>query len=157
MPARRRRIWKSLQNRVRAEAERLRDQEAAVNRARAEHRLAVTEFRQQLLEWQGRVADMRRVLADDGTRLERKEAEVTAAAKQVDETAQQLARQAADLQAQERQVVERRSEMERHLHDMREWYRSKLRELAESGRGVVRSWGSEVVKFQSPPDRGGWA
>jgi chromosome segregation ATPase len=145
----------SLQNRVRAEAERLRDQEAAVNRARAEHRLAVTEFRQQLLEWQGRVADMRRVLADDGTRLERKEAEVTAAAKQVDETAQQLARQAADLQAQERQVVERRSEMERHLHDMREWYRNKLRELAESRNGVVRSWEGEVVKFQTPPATAG--
>src|SRR5207237_9150166 len=115
-----------LQARMRAEAERLREQELAVQRAKAEHRLAVTAFRQQLIEWQGRVAEMRRVLADDGTRLERKQAEVTAAAKQVDATAQQLARQAADLQEQERQVVERRSEMERHLSDMRQWYRLKL-------------------------------
>jgi chromosome segregation ATPase len=122
----------TVQSRIRAEAERLREQEAAINRARAEHRLAVTAFRQQLLEWQGRVADMRRVMADDGTRLERKEAAVSAAARQVDETAEQLKRQAADLQAAERQVSERRTEMERHLSDMREWYRRKLRELAES-------------------------
>jgi hypothetical protein len=122
----------AVQARVRAEADRLREQEAAIGKARAEHRLAVTAFRQQLLEWQGRVADMRRVLADDGTRLERKEAEVSAAAKQVDATAQQLARQAADLQEQERQVVVRQAEMERHLSDMREWYRRKLRELADS-------------------------
>jgi hypothetical protein len=36
------------------------------------------------------------------------------------------------LQEQERQVVVRRAEMERHLSDMREWYRRKLRELADS-------------------------
>jgi hypothetical protein len=122
----------AVQARVRAEADRLREQEALISKARSEHRLAVTAFRQQLLEWQGRVADMRRVLADDGTRLERKQAEVSAAAKQVDQTAQQLARQAADLQEQERQVVVSRAEMERHLSDMREWYRLKLRELADS-------------------------
>jgi chromosome segregation ATPase len=131
----------SVQVRVRAEADRLREQEAAINRAKAEHRLAVTAFRQQLLEWQGRVADMRRVLADDGTRLEWKQAEVSAAAKQVDETAMQLARQAADLQEQERLVVARREEMERHLSDMREWYRRKLRELAAAG-GSQRASGT---------------
>ncbi len=122
----------AVQARVRSEAERLREQEATIGKARAEHRLAVSTFRQQLLEWQGRVADMRRVLADDGTRLERKQAEVSAAAKHVDATAQQLARQAADLQEQERQVTVRRAEMEQHLSDMREWYRRKLRELADS-------------------------
>src|SRR5262249_58349901 len=50
----------------------------------------------------------------------------------------------AELQKQERQGVERRGEMGRHLSDMGEWYRRKLRELAESsGGGAVRSWGGE--------------
>jgi chromosome segregation ATPase len=120
---------------VQAEAERLRQQELAVQRDRADHRLAVAAFRQQLIDWQARVAEMRQVLTQDGTRLERKEAEVAAAARQVDETSHQLARQAAELHAQEQQVVERRGEMERHLSDMREWYRRKLRELAESRAG----------------------
>jgi chromosome segregation ATPase len=135
----------SLQARVRAEAERLREQERTVQRARAEHRLAVTAFRQQLIEWQGNVAEMRRVLADDGTRLERKQAEVAAAAKQVDETSQHLARQAANLHEQERQVGERRSEVERHLGDMREWYRRKLRELADSRTGERSTADATIV------------
>lgn len=135
-----------LRAQVRAEGDRLRDQAIAIKRARAEHRLAVAAFRQQLLEWQNRTADMRRMLSDDGTRLEWKQAEVAAAAKQVDETAQSLAKQAADLHEQERQVGEKRGEMERHLSDMREWYRRKLRELAQgngSGHGI------EAVRSQS--------
>jgi chromosome segregation ATPase len=153
----------AVQARVRAEIERLREQEASVHKARAEHRLSVTAFRQQLIEWQGRVAEMRQVLADDGTRLERKQAEVSAAAKQVDETAQQLARQAADLQEQEREVVARRTEMERHLGDMREWYRRKLRELAESRTAArpesaativpMPTSGSQPVHEPANPDR----
>ncbi|MFO0810650.1 MAG: hypothetical protein U0746_18640 [Gemmataceae bacterium] len=120
-----------LRTQVQAESERLRQQDVALQRARTEHRHAVTAFRQQLIDWQGRVVEMRQVIAHDGTRLERQQAEVVAAAKHVDETTQQLAKQAADLQAQERVVVERRSEVERHLGDMREWYRKKMRELAQ--------------------------
>jgi chromosome segregation ATPase len=127
----------SAQTRIRAEADRLQEQEATINKARSEHRIAVSAFRQQLLEWQGRVADMRRVLADDGARRDRKEAEVTAAAEQVDETAQQLARQAADLQAAEHEADNRRTEMEQRLRELRGWYRDKLRDLAE-GSGTVR-------------------
>src|SRR5207248_8158076 len=92
----------------------------------------VTAFRQQLIDWQARVADMRQTLTHDGTRLEWKQAEVEQQARQVGETSQKLARQSAELQQQERQVSERRGEVERHLGDMREWYRKKLRELADS-------------------------
>ncbi len=125
-----------LRTQVQAEGERLRQQEVALQRARTEHRHSVTAFRQQLIDWQGRVVEMRQVIAHDGTRLERKQAEVAAAAKQVDETTQQLAKQAADLQVQEQAVVERRGEVERHLVDMREWYRKKMRELAGAGEAV---------------------
>jgi chromosome segregation ATPase len=140
-----------LRAQVQAESEQLRQQELGLQRARSEHRLAVTAFRQQLIEWQGRVTEMRQVLAQDGTRLERKQAEVAA-------TSQQLARQAAELHVQERQVVERRGEVERHLNDMREWYRRKLRELAESRGGeMVTSWGGEnregaIVPLPTTPD-----
>jgi hypothetical protein len=144
----------SVQARLRAEGERLREQEATINRARSEHRLAVSTFRQQLLEWQGRVADMRRVLVGDGVRPERQDAEVTAASQHVDDTARQLAEQAAELQAAERKAVERRDETERRLHDLRDWYRTKLRELAECG-GTVRLRdhdGDTTIIALRPPD-----
>ncbi|HTK76148.1 MAG TPA: hypothetical protein VL371_12875 [Gemmataceae bacterium] len=122
----------ALRAQVQAESERLSQQELALQRARAEHRLAVTAFRQQLIDWQARVTEMRQTLTHDETRLGWKQAEVEQQARQVGETSEKLARQSADLQAQERQVSERRGEVERHLGDMREWYRKKLRELADS-------------------------
>jgi chromosome segregation ATPase len=115
---------------LRAEADRLRDREQAVERARAEHRLAVTEFRQQLLDWQARVGELKQTLARGESRLEARQAEVAAAAKQTDEAALELARQSEELRRERRRVAERRTEVERHLADMREWYRKKLRELA---------------------------
>ena len=47
---------------------------------------------------------------------------------------------AEQLQEQRRVVAERRQEVDRHLADMREWYRRKLRELAEErgARGAGR-------------------
>ena len=43
---------------LRAEAERLRDREHRLDAARGEHRLAVAEFRQQLLDWQSKVGEL---------------------------------------------------------------------------------------------------
>jgi hypothetical protein len=48
----------------------------------------------------------------------------------MDVQSRRLAQHAEDLNEQERDVADRREEMDRHLVDMREWYRSKLRELA---------------------------
>jgi chromosome segregation ATPase len=115
---------------VRAEAERVRQQEAALHRDRDEHRLAVAAFRQQLIDWQGHVEELKRTLAHGETRLERRRAEMDAQVRAVDATSQRLARQAEELQQQEKLVTERRGEVERHLEDMRQWYRHKLRELA---------------------------
>lgn len=117
---------------VRQEADRLREQEDALNRAKAEHRLAVTAFRQQLIEWQGQVAEMKRTLSQSESRLDARQAAVDEAAKQVSMTTQELAEQAEQLRREREAVVARRTEMERHLADLREWYRKKLRELAQS-------------------------
>jgi chromosome segregation ATPase len=122
----------ALRGQIRTEAEQWRTQDESLARARAEHRLAVSGFRQQLVEWQGRVAAMKQALAQDEARLEKQQAAVTAAQEQAAVTAEQLARRSEDLQAEHRAITERRDEMERHLHELREWYRSKLRELADS-------------------------
>ena len=135
---------------VRAEAERLREQEQAIDRARAEHRLAVTAFRQQLIEWQGRVAEMKRGLARSETRLEARQAAVDEAARQVGATSQQLAEQAEQLRRERDEVVLRRTEVERHLADMREWYRKKLRELA-AGRAPAEP-DMAALKLHEPAD-----
>jgi chromosome segregation ATPase len=119
-----------LRAQLRAEAERVRQQESALHRGRDEHRLAVAEFRRQLIDWHGQVEEFKRALARDENRLERKTAEVDRRVRAVDEAGQRLARQAEELEQQERAVVERRGEVERHLEDMRVWYRRKLRELA---------------------------
>jgi chromosome segregation ATPase len=121
----------SARGRLRADADEL-------ERARSDHRLAVAGFRQQLVEWQARVAELKQTMARSESRLEQRQAEVDAAAKQVDATTQELSRKEAELRHERAVVAEKRSEMERHLTDMREWYRKKLRELA-SGRTVDES------------------
>jgi hypothetical protein len=120
----------ALRTQVQADAERVQQQEVPLRRSQDEHRLAVVAFRQQLLDWQGQVAEIKRLLAQDETRLVRRQARVEEQAREVDATSQRLARQSEDLQEQQRLVAERRMEMDRHLADMREWYRGKLRELA---------------------------
>ncbi len=115
---------------VQAESERVLQQDLGLRVARDEHRLAVAAFRQQLIEWQGRVGEMKQALLQGSTQLERRQAEVQEQAQQIASTSARLAQQAEQLQEKERQVAGRRSEMDRHLNDMREWYRRKLRELS---------------------------
>lgn len=115
----------TVRTQVQAETDRLREQQSSLVKARSDHRLAVTAFRQQLIDWQGRVAEMKQALSQDGTRLERKQLEL-------DDTADKLAKQAAALHVQEQQVAQKREEVEYHLEDMRDWFRRKFRELADS-------------------------
>jgi hypothetical protein len=115
---------------VQTEAEQARRQHEALHKERDEHRLAVAAFRQHLLDWQGQVEEMRQVLLQGETRLERRQAEVAEQVRQVGATSARLAKQAEALQQQQRAVAERRGEVERHLEDMRQWYRRKMRELA---------------------------
>lgn len=125
----------AVRNSLREEGARLRTQEQELDRARAEHRLSITTFRQQLVEWKGKIAEIRHALSNSETRLEAREAAVTAAAKQVDSNSQQLATQSEQLRKERQAVAWKRSSVERHLSDMREWYRVKLRDLAHSDFG----------------------
>src|SRR5262249_44424950 len=129
---------------VTAPADRLRQQELALHRARSEHRLSVTAFRQQLIDWQGRVAEMKQVFTQSESRLELKQQEVEQAAREVDAGAKELAKKAETLQQQQREVADRKTEVEHHLGDMREWYRKKMRELAGGG---SRNYSGEVLEL----------
>ena len=115
----------TVRSQVQDELNRLHEQEQALNRAKSEHRLAVSSFRQQLIEWQSRFSNMKQALHQGETRLDRREKEVQA-------TAEQLAERAEKIQQQEHEVTEKQSEVDRHLGDMQSWFRKKFREIAET-------------------------
>lgn len=117
---------------LRAESDRLAAREQALDRARADHRLAAGEFRQQLLGWQATVADLKRAMGRTASAAEAHHAAADQAARHADQTTAALAEQAAALEQERQAVADRRAEVERHLADMREWYKRKLRELAQS-------------------------
>lgn len=119
-----------LRGRLQGDLDALTNQEQTLRRSQDEHRLALAAFRQQLIDWQGQIAELKRLLARDSTRLERKQAQVDERTKEVEAESQRLAQQAEVLNEQEREVADRREEVDRHLVDMRQWYRHKLRELA---------------------------
>ncbi len=120
---------------LRQESERIRLREEELERTRAEQRVAVTGFRQQLVEWQAKVGELRQGMGQSESRVEQKQAELEALAEQTRAANEEIARQATELRQERKLVAEKRSEMERHLGDMRDWYRRKLRELA-AGRTV---------------------
>jgi uncharacterized protein YqgV (UPF0045/DUF77 family) len=124
----------SLRNDLRAETERVRVRETELEKARGEHRLAVSEFRGQLLDWQTNVANLKTAVSKSETRIEIKQAELLAASKKADDTVLELARRMEQLRIDQDDLSERRVQVERHLSEMREWYRKKLRDLAEEKR-----------------------
>lgn len=130
---------------VSSEGDGLRAREQLLEQARSEHRLAVAQFRQQLVEWHTKVTDLKRAMAKTETRIDARHAEMTAASSHIEATTQELAKQAEELRAERQLVAERRVEVERHLNDMREWYRKKLRELASQNaeRGVRKAESAE--------------
>ncbi len=117
---------------LQAEAERIRQQHELLERAKDEHRVAVSAFRQQIIEWQGTIAEIRRQLTASETRLEAKAVAATEAATAAADATRQLAEETERLRREREELTARRTEMERHLAEMREWYRKKLRELARS-------------------------
>jgi chromosome segregation ATPase len=119
-----------LRGKLQGDLDKLQEQEQTLRRSQDEHRLAMAAFRQQLIDWQGQIAELKRLLARDSTRLERKEAQVDERAKEMEAESERLAQHAEALEEQERDVADRRQEMDRHLVEMREWYRRKLRDLA---------------------------
>ncbi len=138
-----------------AEVERVRQQELDLHVARDEHRLAVAAFRQQIIEWQGRLNDLKQALHLDESRVERRASEVNEQARQIADVSARLAQQAEQLQQQEQIVTERRVEVDRHLGDMREWYRRKMRELAGlDAAEAVALVGEDTSAFVDGGERG---
>ena len=76
----------ALRGQIAGEADQVRQQEQTLVKARHEHRLAVAAFRQQLIEWQGQITQMKRTLAGGETRLQYRQAEVDEKAKKIDLT-----------------------------------------------------------------------
>jgi predicted nucleic acid-binding Zn-ribbon protein len=126
------------------QAERVRRQQHELARAREEHRLAITAFRQQISEWSGQLAALRQHLTTGETRLEFRQARLEQQEKSLQETSTKLASQAETLNDQQRAVSQQRSELDRHLHDMRAWVRQKMRDLSER----------QVVDDNSRPSEG---
>jgi chromosome segregation ATPase len=138
----------AVRGQVQGEAERIQRQEQYIRRQQDEQRLAVAAFRQQLIDWQGQISDMKRLLAHDETRLEQRSAEVNEQARQLGADTARLAQQADELQSKEREIAEKHAEVDRHLIDMREWYRRKLRELA----GIRDAESDSIPPPQTEPD-----
>lgn len=120
----------SLRNDLRVETERLRYRETELDRARGEHRLAVSEFRAQVIDWQTKVNGLKEAMSRSEIRIDQKQADLEAAARKSDDTAIELAHRMDQLRMDQDTLAERRVQVERHLGDMREWYRKKLRDLA---------------------------
>jgi uncharacterized phage infection (PIP) family protein YhgE len=142
-----------LRARVQVDVDQLEQQEQALRQRHDEHRLTMVAFRQQLIDWQAQITDIKRALAQDGTRLERRHAQVEEKAKEINATSERLAQQAEALQEQQREVSGRRQEVDRHLVDMREWYRRKLRDLAGiEGNPLAPREGDDLApQAEAPP------
>lgn len=119
-----------LRSGIQSEGERLHTREQALRKQQDEQRLALAGFRQQLIDWQGQMAEIKRLLAENEGRLELRQAEVTQKARLVTEESSRLAQQAVELEAEKRAVAHRRETIDQHLEDMQQWYRHKLRELS---------------------------
>ena len=138
----------ALRYELRSEAERIRNREEELDRAKGEHRIAVAEFRQQLHDWQARVGELRTTMARSEYRIEQKKADLAVAGRKTEATAGELTRRMEELQLQQDDVATRRIRIEAHLNDMREWYRKKLRDLAEershAPKPTLKRWESEA-------------
>ena len=119
-----------LRNDLRSESERLRGRETDVEKARDQHRIQVSEFRAQVVDWQSKIGDLRKAMVASETRIDHKKADIELASKKSDDAAVELARRLEQLRLEQDDLHSRRGQVEQHLSDMREWYRKKLRDLA---------------------------
>ena len=126
----------SWRGQVRAQAEEVERQARSLHQAREDHRLAVAAFRQQLIEWQGQVNDLKRTLAQ-AKRACRPTSRGRRAGQRMDAASLVLAEQAEVLQEQEKAMAREREEVVGHS-TMREWYRRKIRGAFEEPASRIR-------------------
>lgn len=127
----------ALRTQVVAETERLREQQSGLTKARNDHRHTVTAFRQQLLDWQSKIVEMKAGATQGEMPIARKPADLDATAREIDAAGAHLAREAAKLQQQEALIANKSDEVAIRITDMRDWFRHKLKDLASAA--TVRS------------------
>jgi hypothetical protein len=119
------------QKEIAEQSAQVRQQQGQLARAQDEHRHAVSSFRQYLSEWQGQLAELKQSLQHGESAMQEREARLAEEARRIESTANELTQRAEQIEGQERDVAQRREVLHRHLADMQQWYRQKLRELAE--------------------------
>ena len=104
--------------------------ESKLNKAKEEHRLAMASFKQQLIEWHQKIADIKISLQSGEFELERKRTLYDQQAIEIRQQTEQLEKKEARLR-EEAQIVEtNKAVIQVHLEDMQTWYRKKIRELS---------------------------
>lgn len=104
--------------------------ESKLTRSREDHRLAVASFRQQLIEWQQKIADIKFSLQAGESELERKRSAFNQQASVFKQQSEQLEKKEAKLRKDVEMVESNKAVIQRHLEDMQVWYRQKIREIS---------------------------
>ncbi len=135
----------SLRTQVVSETERLREQQSGLAKARNDHRHTVTAFRQQLIDWQGKISEMKAGAVQNEVRIARKPGDTEAAAREIDAAGAHLARQAAELQQKEAFREQDKNETAYQPTDMRDWFRYRLKELAGTSSMRMTGDGPDIL------------
>ncbi len=104
--------------------------ESKITNAREEHRLSVASFRQQLIDWQHKLADIKLSLHNEESELQRKQAKFHSQSQILQHQSDKLLRKESDLREKEGEVFAQSIEVHRHLDEMKEWYRTKIKDLS---------------------------
>lgn len=106
------------------------DSESKIIKAREEHRLSIASFKQQLIEWQHNLIEIKLALQTGESELERKQAKFETQAQILQQQTDHLSKKEHNLREKEGEVLAQTKEVHRHLDDMRAWYRNKIKDLS---------------------------
>jgi hypothetical protein len=106
------------------------DSESKIIKAREEHRLSIASFKQQLIEWQHNLIEIKLALQTGESELERKQAKFETQAQILQQQTDNLSKKEHNLREKEGEVLAQTKEVHRHLDDMRAWYRNKIKDLS---------------------------
>ncbi len=109
---------------------RTQDSESKIIKAREEHRLSIASFKQQLIEWQHNLIEIKLALQTGESELERKQAKFETQAQILQQQTDNLSKKEHNLREKEGEVLAQTKEVHRHLDDMRAWYRNKIKDLS---------------------------
>lgn len=103
--------------------------ESKILKAREEHRLSIASFKQQLIEWQHKLIEIKLSLQTGESELERKQARIDSQSLILQQQTENLNKKENNLKTKEGEVLAQTKEVQRHLDEMRAWYRNKIKDL----------------------------